>query len=96
MRDTKFNPHSLQHRMQMLQLIHALSLEIKTGMRHSKINFFAHAKALGWIPQGTRTKRAGLALLCNQATRGFGYVVKPHIKASFPIVKPAKKAKVSA
>lgn len=78
-KDSKFNPQDPRHRMQMIQLIHALALEINTGLK-TKVNFFAHAKKLGWIPEGMRTKKQALNELVEQAKKGFGYVPKDRIK----------------
>lgn len=87
---TEFNPRNMRHRMQMLQLVHALALEINTGLR-TKINFFQHAKALGWVDPKTRQRKQALEQLVTQAVRGFGYVPKGNIKRALPMKVGSKK-----
>lgn len=61
-----FKPEVPAHRAQLMQLIYALSTNIATGLQH-RVNFFAHAKRLGWIPESTRTKKQALPILVKLA-----------------------------
>jgi hypothetical protein len=56
-------PH---HRMQLMQIIYALSTNITTGLEH-KVNFLAHAKRLGWVPANVRTRKQALPILVKLA-----------------------------
>jgi len=83
---SKFNPTERAHRAQMLQIIYALSTELKSELRH-KINFFAHAKKLGWLPKSIRIKKQALPFLVAEATEGFGYKPGTTVKQALAICK---------
>jgi len=78
----------------MFQILIALAREVANGpngMRF-KVNFFAHAKKLGWIPKTCRTKKQGLVYLVDLAMQGFGYVPKGNVKDQYyAAIKPKMK-----
>lgn len=62
-------------RAQALQSIYALSLQVNTGLKASRINFVKHAKEMGWtIPSAT--KERALIDVVAAAIRGFGYRIQ--------------------
>lgn len=92
---SKFDGKRMDHRAQFFQIIIPLAREILNGPggMKFKVNFFQHAKNLGWIPKTTRTKKAALQLLVELGKQGFGYVPKGTIKEALRASKTkARKA----
>lgn len=92
---SKFDPSQVMHIAQMLQILHALSIEINhPPLRHSHVNFAQHARDLGWVPTSTKPKWRVLIKLVELAqSSSMNYTPRGSVLRALETAKSKEKVK---